>query len=195
MEVRGRASHAGVAPEAGRNAVVELAHQVVQTRDIARSVAGAQLSWTQVMANGPRNQIPATAVAFADVRSTVPGSDQRLADALRAKVNEQRLVPDTETLIKLGDGRPAFLALPAARTLAEKGRTIYAELGRPLQIVPMIGGATDAAYASRAGKAVVVEGMGLPGFGYHARDEYIDIEGIVPRLYLMTRILQELGQP
>ena len=41
------------------------------------------------------------------------------------------------------------------------------------------------------GKAVVVERLGLAGYGYHARDEYIDAGSIVPRLYLMTRMLME----
>ena len=195
MEVKGRASHAGVSPAEGRNAVIELAHQLLQTKDAAKGIPGAQLQWTQVAANGPRNQIPASAVAHADVRSTVPGSDQQLADAVKAKVASSRAVPDTETTIQLGDGRPAFRAIPAASALAEKGQSIYLELGRKLQILPMIGGATDAAWAGRSGKAVVVESFGLPGYGYHARDEYIDIDGIVPRLYLMTRILQELGKP
>lgn len=58
----------------------------------------------------------------------------------------------------------------------------------------MTGGATDAGFASRSGKPVVLESFGLAGFGYHARDEYIELDSIVPRLYLMTRILQELGR-
>ncbi len=195
LEVKGRASHAGVAPGEGRNAVIELAHQVVQTRDIARDIPGAQLNWTQIGTNGPRNQIPATAVAYADVRSTVPGSDEKLVEALRAKVAASHLVPDTETTIKLGEGRPAFRAIPAARALAERAQSIYKELDRKLHIVPMIGGATDAAWAGRSGKATVLESLGLPGHGYHARDEYIDVAGIIPRLYLMTRLLQDIAKP
>jgi glutamate carboxypeptidase len=58
----------------------------------------------------------------------------------------------------------------------------------------MTGGATDAGYANRNGKAIVVEAFGLAGFGYHARDEFIDTSSIVPRLYLMTRMLTELGK-
>jgi len=54
----------------------------------------------------------------------------------------------------------------------------------------MTGGATDAGFAGRSGKPVVLESFGLAGFGYHARDEYIEIDSIVPRLYLMTRLLQ-----
>jgi hypothetical protein len=40
----------------------------------------------------------------------------------------------------------------------------------------------------------VVEGFGLPSFGYHTRDEYIDTRSIASRLYLMTRLLMELGK-
>ena len=78
--------------------------------------------------------------------------------------------------------------------MAEKAQRIYREIDRDLALVPMIGGATDAAFAGRSGKATVVESFGLAGFGYHARDEYIDLESIVPRLYLTTRLLIELGK-
>ena len=67
-------------------------------------------------------------------------------------------------------------------------------MDRELALVPMTGGATDAAFAGRSGKAAVVESFGLAGFGYHARDEYIELDSIVPRLYLMTRLLTEIGK-
>ena len=103
-------------------------------------------------------------------------------------------MPDTESTIQLVIGRPAFRAGPAGKALAEKAQQIYREIDRNLVLVPMIGGATDAAFAGRSGKATVVESFGLAGFGYHARDEYIDIESIVPRLYLTTRLLVDLGK-
>ena len=59
----------------------------------------------------------------------------------------------------------------------------------------MTGGATDAAFAARSDKAAVIESFGLAGWGYHAKDEYIEVDSIVPRLYLMTRMLMELGKP
>ncbi|MFX6035580.1 peptidase dimerization domain-containing protein, partial [Acinetobacter baumannii] len=71
MEVKGRAAHAGAAPEHGRNALLELAHQLQQTRDIAKAVPGTQLNWTGAQAGVVRNQIPEIAVATADVRTTV----------------------------------------------------------------------------------------------------------------------------
>ena len=193
MEVKGRASHAGAAPQLGRNALVELAHQLLQTQDIAKSIPGTQLNWTTAQAGTVRNQIPDKAVAGADIRLTVPDGVQKLQVALDEKV-KNKLVPDTETVVKIEPGRPAFVATDRGRALAREGQAIYAEIDRPLDVVEMTGGATDAGFANRSGKAIVVESFGLAGFGYHARDEYIDTGSIVPRLYLMTRMLTELGK-
>jgi glutamate carboxypeptidase len=193
MEVKGRAAHAGVAPQLGRNALIELAHQLMQTADIAKSIPGTQLNWTTAQAGTVRNQIPDKATAGADIRVTVPDGIAKLQAALNEKI-KIKLIPDTETTVTIEPGRPPFVASNAGRALAREGQAIYAEIGRTLELVDMTGGATDAGFANRSGKAVVVEGFGLAGFGYHARDEYIDTGSIVPRLYLMTRMLMELGK-
>jgi glutamate carboxypeptidase len=190
MEVTGRASHAGGAPGLGRNALVELAHQILATKDLAKGIPGTQLSWTMAQAGVVSNQVPERAVARGDVRISVPGGAEKLAAALQAKVDSDRLVPDTVTTIRMGAGRPPFVANERARALARQAQAIYAELdGRTLRLAEMTGGATDAGYAGRSGKAAVIESFGLAGAGYHARDEYVEIDSIVPRLYLMARLL------
>lgn len=194
MEVKGRAAHAGVAPELGRNALIELSHQLLQTRDIAGAVPGTRLSWTISQAGTVRNQIPDKATAIADVRTTVADGATRLEAALRDKVNASKLVPDTETSVRIEIGRPPFVGGGASRALVKRAQDIYAEIDRKLDILEMTGGATDAGYAARDGKATVVESFGLAGYGFHARDEFIVTNSIVPRLYLMTRLLTELGK-
>ena len=194
LEVKGRAAHAGAAPEMGRNAIIEISHQMLQTRDIAKDIPGATLNWTNVISNKATNQIPELAVAKGDVRITVPGAEEKLNAALQAKLASSKLVPDTVTTAKLEIGRPAFLAGAPGRALAERAQGIYKEIDRDLGLVPMTGGGTDAAFARRSGKATVVESFGLAGFGYHARDEYIELDSIVPRLYLVTRLLTEIGK-
>jgi len=194
MEVKGRASHAGAAPELGRNAIYEISHQMLQTRDLAKEVPGAIMNWTNVISNKATNQIPELAVARADVRMTQPGVEVKLNELLQARIASSKLIPDTTTTATLTVGRPAFIANAAGKALAERGQAIYREIDRELALVPMTGGATDAAFAARSGKAAVVESFGLAGFGYHARDEYIELDSIVPRLYLMTRILTEIGK-
>ena len=195
MEVTGRASHAGDAPARGRNALIELADRILQTQDVAKGVPGTQLNWTMAQAGVVSNQIPERAVARADVRVRVPGGAEKLAAALQAKVNESPLVPETVTTIRMDAGRPPFVANERARALARQAQAVYAELdGRSLRLGEMTGGATDAGYAGRSGKAPVIESFGLAGAGFHARDEYIEIDSIVPRLYLMTRMLMTVAQ-
>lgn len=195
MQVKGRSSHAGAAPELGRNALLELAYQMQETRDLAKTVPGAQMNWTQAKTSGPLNQIPETASAVGDVRVTASGAAQKLQTALQQKVDAGHLIPDTKTTIAMEEGRPAFVADTRSKELAARAQQIYAEMdGRSLILIPGTGGGTDAGFAGRSGKAVVLESFGLSGFGYHARDEYVELDSIVPRLYLMTRMLQEIGR-
>ncbi|WER49988.1 glutamate carboxypeptidase [Cupriavidus sp. WKF15] len=195
MEVKGRSAHAGAAPELGRNALLELAHQLQQTRDVAKLVPGSQLNWTQATAGKVLNQIPESAVAYGDVRFTANGTAEKLKVALQDKVNADRLIPDTQVTVSLGESRPAFVADARGRALARRAQEIYAELeARQLTLMEGTGGGTDAGFAGRSGKAAVLESLGLAGFGFHARDEYIELDSIVPRLYLMTRMLGEIAR-
>jgi glutamate carboxypeptidase len=194
MTVKGRASHAGAAPEQGRNALIELAHQIGQTADIAKGIPGAQLNWTEASSGKVRNQIPDQGSASADLRLTAADAAQKLEAALKAQV-AQRKVPDTDTSIAINIGRPPFSGDARTLALARRAQAIDAELDdRPLTLVPGTGGGTDAGYASRSGKPAVLESLGLAGWGYHAKDEYIEIDSIVPRLYLTTRLLMDLGR-
>lgn len=195
MEVQGRASHAGAAPDEGRNALIELSHQILATQDIAKNIPGAQLNWTYAQGGTVRNQIPAKAMATADVRLLKPDAADKLKAALEAKTKESQRVPDTHVHVSLDVGRPPYVAGERGLALAQKARAIYAELdGRPLFFHPVTGGGTDAGFASGSGKAAVLESLGLAGWGFHAKDEYIEIDSIVPRLYLTSRLLQELGK-
>jgi glutamate carboxypeptidase len=195
MTVQGRSAHAGAAPEQGRNALVELSHQLVQTKDVATGVPGAQLNWTTASAGTARNQIPERAEAGGDARVMQADSNDNLLAALQAKVKESQLVPDTTTTVTLEPLRPIYVAGERGRALADLARSIYAELdGRQLLMHPTTNGGTDAGFAGRSGKAAVLEGLGLAGWGYHARNEYIEIDSIPPRLYLASRMLIELGK-
>jgi len=211
--VHGRAAHAGAAPEQGRNALVELAYQLVQTRDVYKSVPGLQMHWTTASGGDVNNQIPATAEAGADVRITEPDAGEKLLAAVKAKVDEHHLVPDTQDDVTFRIGRPIFVAGERGMALAKMAQSIYAELGegelaeetsrplpenagefRKLMFVPVAGGGTDAGFAAASGKPAVLESLGLAGWGYHAKNEYIEIDSIVPRLYLTSRMLMELGK-
>jgi len=195
MRVEGIASHAGSAPDQGRNALLELAYQLLKTQDVARELEGAQLNWTTASAGLKRNQIPAMAEAGADVRVLEPDAIEQLRRALQAKVAQGQHVAGTRTTIELEPGRPPFRAGPRGEALAGLARSIYAELDeRPLLFHPVTYGGTDAGFAQQSGHPAVLESLGLAGWGYHAKNEYIEIDSIAPRLYLAARLLQELGK-
>jgi glutamate carboxypeptidase len=212
LVVTGRATHAGAAPEEGRNALLELAYQLVQTRDVAQSVSGTQMNWTTANGGRVRNQIPEQAEANSDIRLTEPGAAEQLLAALSAKVSGSHLIPDTRDELSLHISRPMFVAGERGLELAKLAETIYSELGagnlaeesnrdmpsesdgRSLLMIPGTTGGTDAGFAASSGKAAVLEGLGLAGWGYHAKNEYIEIDSIVPRLYLTSRMLMELGK-
>lgn len=195
LEVRGLASHAGSAPQAGRNAVLELAHQVLATRDVADSIDGAQLNWTNIVSDKAYNQIPDLAKAVADARITREGAEVKLLDALKAKVAESSLVAGTEVSVSLEILRPGFRASPESLEVAALAQGIFQEISSlPVYVVPMVKGATDAGYAARAKNVVVLEGFGPSGRGIHSRSEYVEIDSLAPSLYQVTRLLIELGK-
>jgi glutamate carboxypeptidase len=194
MRVTGRASHAGQAPEQGRNALYELSHQILQMKDFSDPRTGVKLNWTVASAGSVRNVIPASAQALADVRV------QRAADwdHIEARVRERvkkTLVPDTKVDVIVERRRPPLQPTAASRRVGDHARTIFAELGRTLTVASEgTGGATDAAIAAIETKAAVLEGFGLPGFGAHSNDaEFVYLNAIEPRIYLLTRMVMDVA--
>jgi glutamate carboxypeptidase len=194
LRVTGRASHAGQAPEEGRNALYELAHQVLQMRDLSNPRTGVKLNWTVASAGSVRNVIPASAQALADVRV------QRVADwdEIEAQVRERvkkTLIPDTKVDVLVERRRPPLQPTAASRRVADQARRIFAEIGRTLTVAAEGGGgATDAALAALETRGAVLEGFGLPGFGAHSNDaEYVYLNSVEPRLYLLTRTIMDVA--
>ena len=193
LRVTGRAAHAGVAPEQGRNALYELAHQIMQMRDLSDRTVGLKMNWTVASAGTVRNIIPASAQATADVRV------QRLSDwdVVERRVRERAsntLVPDTKVDIVVERRRPPLEPTPGSRTLGDHATRVYAELGKTLGVASEATISTDAAIAALDSRAAVMEGFGLLGFGYHSNNaEFIDLSSIEPRLYLLTRMIIDVA--
>jgi glutamate carboxypeptidase len=194
LTVRGRASHAGSAPERGVNALYELAHQIMQMRDLSEPADGVKVNWTMANAGIVRNMIPPGAQAYADIRV------DRLADldAIEQKLRERiqnKLLPEAEVRLDFERTFPPLQATDASRALAAHAQGIYGEIGKKLVVRDRsVGGGTDAANAALKTKAPVVEGFGLHGFGAHTTNaEYVLIESITPRLYLTTRMLMDIS--
>jgi glutamate carboxypeptidase len=193
VKVRGRAAHAGAAPEQGVNALTEAADLILRTQDIDNKASDLRFNWTMARAGSVPNVIPDEAVISADVRYARNSDFDAAIRKLEAAVAKKRLA-NSRTEISVKRGRPAFDASPASRRLVDKAVAIYRELGAELTVVERTGGGTDAAYAALDGTPVL-EGLGLPGFGYHSNAaEYVMIDAIARRLYLASRMIMDLSQ-
>lgn len=195
LNVSGKASHAGSAPELGVNALYELSHQILQMRDLSDPATGLKMNWTISKSGSNRNVIPASATAGADVRVLKVADYDRIEQQVNERVKKQ-LVPEAKVELKFERRRPPLEATDASRALAKHAQAIYKdELGRPLGADDKAaGGGTDAAFASLKTKAPVIERFGLQGFGAHSADaEYVLIDSIEPRLYLGVRMVMDIA--
>ena len=195
LRVTGRSAHAGSAPEMGRNALYELAHQMLQMRDLSDPAAGVKVNWTLASAGSNRNVIPERAQATADVR-VVKVSDYDLVERRVKERVQKRLIPDTKVEVTFERRRPPLEASAASTRLAEHARRIYAEIGKTLKVDDVSpGGGTDAAFAALETKAPVIEGLGLQGYGAHSNAaEYVDLRSIEPRMYLLARLIVDVAR-
>ena len=194
LSVRGRASHAGAAPDRGLNALYELAYQIMQTRDLSEPATGLKMNWTLASAGNTRNVIPAEAQATADVRARSMADFDRIETDVRRRVRRQ-LIAGTVLELIFERRRPPLEVTAASRALARHAQRIYRELGRELTVdEESSGGGTDAAFAALETTAPVIEGMGLHSVGAHSNDaEYVELDSIEPRLYLLTRLIIDVA--
>jgi len=193
LEVRGKSSHAGSAPEDGRNAVMELAHQLTQLRDLGDADKGTTVNWTLIDGGEKRNIIPDQATAEADMRySDLSETERVLADGRR--IIENRLIDDTRVELRIDKGRPPLADNPGSRRLAETAQRLYGEIDQDIEPIAMRFG-TDAGYAyvPDSDKPAVLETMGVVGAGLHSEDEYLELASIAPRLYLTTAMIRALS--
>jgi glutamate carboxypeptidase len=195
LTVKGRASHAGAAPERGINALYELSHQVLQARDLSDPATGVKLNWTISKAGTNRNVIPAEAQAMADVRVLRVADYDAIEQKVRERIKRQ-LLPEAKVEMIFERRRPPLEASPASQAFAKHAQAVYKELGKDLVADAVAeGGGTDAAFAALATKNAVVERFGLQGFGAHTSDdEYVLIDNIEPRLYLAARLIMDVAR-
>ena len=194
--VHGRAAHAGMQPEDGRNALLELAHQMLATKDLSDPSKGIKFNWTIAHGGTVRNAIPDLATANADVRVRRIADYDAIEKAFRDGVARSQLIPDTKVEASFERRRPPLEITDRQRALLKRAQAIYAELGKQLGVDDSgKGGGTDAAFAALSGKPVVLENFGLMGYGQHSQEaEYVELDSIEPRLYLLARMIMEAGK-
>ena len=190
VDVKGKSAHAGVAPEAGRNAAMEAAHQMLEMAKLGDSAKQTTVNFTVFKSGDRTNVIPDTATVRGDMRATDAAEFDRVEQAM-ARLAQNTSIAGTEVKTTLTRGMPPMPATPRTEALAARAQAIYGELGLKLTMEGS-GGAADANFASGAG-AATLDGFGIVGGGIHTEEEYAEVNSIAPRLYLLTRMIMEVS--
>jgi glutamate carboxypeptidase len=190
IEVKGRAAHAGVAPQDGRNAAVELIHQLEALKPFPTSGAGLTANLTILQAGDRDNIIPEHAHARINVRIREAAQLDQVQGALE-KSAQTPLIPDTKVTVRRETSFPPLPNNPATDALAARAKAIYAGLGLTLETAGN-GGASESALSHAAGTPAL-DGLGPVGGDFHSDKEWVDARSVTPRLYLLTKLIMDLG--
>lgn len=190
VDVKGKSSHAGVAPEAGRNAAMEAAHQMLQMSALGDSAKLTTVNFTVFKSGDRPNVIPNAATVRGDMRTTDAAEYDRVEKAM-ARMAETKLIAGTEVKTSLTRGIVPMPETARTQALAARAQAIYGELGLKLTMEGS-GGAADANFASGTG-ANTLDGFGIVGGAIHTEDEYAELGSIAPRLYLLVRMIVDVS--
>ncbi|MBX9797074.1 glutamate carboxypeptidase [Sphingomonas sp.] len=191
ISVKGRPAHAGVAPQEGRNAASELIHQLLLADGLPKSGDGLTSNLTLIQGGARYNIIPEDAHATLNVRLRTKQQGAEV-EALLKRNAETTLVPDTRVSVKREDSFPPLPTNPGTEALADLAGRLYGEIGMTLGRGGN-GGASESALAYEGG-IPAIDGLGPINQGAHSERETITLASVTPRLYLLTRLMMELGK-
>jgi glutamate carboxypeptidase len=184
----GRAAHAGLEPEKGASAVLEIARQIQVLHDLNDPVRGISVNVGTVQGGTASNVVAAEARAEVDIRFSTSVEATFLQEQIRSlrPVDERiRLV------ISGGINRPPLERSDKVVALYEQAKGLAAAIGFDLGEA-QVGGASDGNFAAAVG-ASVLDGLGVAGAGAHAADEHILIDDLPARGALLTGLLATLS--
>jgi glutamate carboxypeptidase len=191
LTARGHAAHAGVEPEKGRNAVVELAHQLLQFESLNEWREGLTINPGVIRGGTMSNVVPDYAQINFDVRYLHAQDRIALEERWRKMMQDQR-VQGVELSLEVPEksGEPLVLT-PEALKLVQQAQEIAALLGFSVDHVAT-GGGSDGNLAAQYG-VPVLDGLGPVGGLDHSPDEYLMANSVAPRTALLTGLIATIG--
>lgn len=186
VQITGRAAHAGLEPERGVNAALELAHQVLAIAALADPEAGTTVTPTVLEAGTTTNTVPASGRISVDVRVRTVAEQDRV----HRQLQELRpVVPGAALEILGGPNRPP-LERSASEALLAQAVTAYADLGFGELSGVAVGGASDGNFTAGVG-APTLDGMGAVGDGAHAEGEWVSVPDLPRRAALLAALVRQ----
>ena len=187
IKVEGIAAHAGLEPEKGASAILELARQTEQLHAINSAGTGITLNVGVVHGGTRSNVVAAEAEGEIDVRFSTEAESVEIERILS---NLKPVDERTKVFVSGGINRPPMERTPAVVELFEKARAIASELDFDLGEA-QVGGASDGNFLAAMG-IPVLDGLGISGDGAHAVHEHIEADDIARRGALIAGLLMSV---
>lgn len=188
VKFTGRAAHAGLDPDQGASALLELAHFTLFATGLTRPDNGTTVTPTVGQSGARTNVVPESARLSVDCRVWTQAEAERVEAALRAYEPRD---PRVSVAFEGAFDRPPLEPTPAAHALYERARAIATELGFALPAA-RVGGASDGNLTAAAG-VPTLDGLGPVGDGAHARHEWVLASDLPRRAELLARLLDRRG--
>jgi len=185
LSAHGIPAHAGLEPEKGASAILELSRQIDRLQGLNDPSAETTVNVCTIKGGTTTNVIPEHAVCDIDVRFTSAGEASRIENALRTL----RSFDERVTLELAGEiNRPPMERTAAIAALYERAQSIAASFGYELGEA-QVGGGSDGNFVAALG-VPVLDGLGIRGNGAHTLDEHILVSDIAKRATLVTALLK-----
>ena len=186
VRVTGRAAHAGGDHEKGRNAIEEMAHQVLAIQKLTYYEKGTTLNVGVIQGGIASNVVPAECRIEVDLRVMQLDESERIDDAMRGL---RPALDGTSIDVTGGLNRPPMPYNDTIRATFEKVRKIAQQEDISLS-ASGTGGASDANFVASLG-VPLLDGLGPAGGEYHSEREYIIKDSLEERTRLLAAILRE----
>jgi glutamate carboxypeptidase len=186
IEVQGRAAHAGLEPEKGINATVEISRIVLGLAALENAEFGTTVVPTVMQSGNTTNTVPDRATLDIDARSFSQ------AELLRVDEEIRKISPingEAKIVITGGLNRPP-LEPSSTKEIYAVAEKVASRMGITLGSAN-VGGASDGNFAAAAG-ARVLDGLGAVGSGAHAQNEWASVSALEERAGLLHELILEL---
>ena len=187
LDVVGRASHAGLAPEAGINAGLELAHQALIISGLGDDGLGTTVTPTTMSVGTTPNTVPARGSLDIDVRAWTSTEQRRVERDLRSL---EPALPGAALHVRGAPGRPPF-EHRVSDELFRRWRRAARRCGTDDVQGVAVGGASDGNLTAGLG-VPTLDGLGAVGGGAHAVDEHVEVAQIPIRTAVLATLIADL---
>ncbi len=185
ITAEGRAAHAGLEPEAGRSAILEMARQIPIIDALNDSAVGTTVTLGVIAGGSARNVVAERCTIHVDVRAALPEEAHRVHEAL---TNLQPIGEGINLHCAGGTNRPVMERTSSTAHVFARAKAIAEDLGEPLQET-VVGGGSDGNFTAALGRPTL-DGLGAVGGGAHAVHEWIDLpRSLLQRTSLLAGLL------